>query len=482
MEMVAYNMKMKIAKISGFNEYLPNERIVEREIINLIDNVFKLCGFLDIQMRSVEQISSLLAKGETSKEVYLLSRLQNPNIDLNSNKQLGLHFDLTIPFARYVLQNSGKLLFPFRRSSIGKVWRGERPQNGRFREFTQADIDIVSVCENNMSVFDALPVKNDIEIVRVINTALEKIWHYTNLNQTKSFKIHINNRAFLQSAYEIIGIKDYQETLRTVDKLDKIGSEEVLSQLVLNGESEESAKKCLSIAKIITDDYADLECSLQSIFGSSFVKLDGLDVFKEFLDAKMPSVVVDLKIARGLDYYTGTVFESFIEGESSFGSIASGGRYDNLVSQIDSSNKKQYPGVGMSIGVSRLLSYILDNTDIAQNAKSPTDALVIVHSNESAQLSQKVVNLLRENGISCYVSPIASKYGKQIDFAAKRGVKYVVFPPEIGDDSQNDMSKFINIDTDEMLNLQLSVKNIDTGTQKDVILKELNNENIRTIV
>lgn len=429
-----------VKKISGFPELLPRDRKKENLLIHSINNTFKLFGFEEIEVRAVESISSLLAKGETSKEVYLLSRLQNPEVDLTSSKQLGLHFDLTIPFARYVLENCGKLNFPFRRSSIGKVWRGERPQEGRFREFLQADVDIITQ-DNGQSSQDVLPNSNDIEIVKTVGKALEEM---QKLGLPKC-QIHINNRKLLQSAYRIFGIKDYEETLRTIDKIDKIGSDEVLNVLIKNGESNESATKCIELANIKTDSVTILENSLREVFGGDYQKLEGVAELSEFLESGINSVVVDLKIARGLDYYTGNVFETFVDGFENYGSVASGGRYESLTASMQENSKVSYPGVGMSIGVTRLMALMLTNELFICNEESDTDVLVLVNDQNSYSDSQKVCDLLRNAGVSSFISPVCSKFGKQIDFAAKRNIKHVVF---IGDNG-------------------LSVKNIVTGNQID---------------
>ncbi|MDR0950197.1 MAG: histidine--tRNA ligase [Candidatus Ancillula sp.] len=432
--------------ISGFPELLPEGRRLEKAMLEKIRNAFTLYGFDEIEMRAVEPVSQLLAKGETSKEIYLLTRLQDPKIDLKSKKQLGLHFDLTVPFARYVSDNQGFLQFPFRRCSIGKVWRGERPTAGRFREFTQADVDIVARCENGLSAKEALPVWQDLEVVRTINSALVAL---RELGLPKAI-IHVNNRELLQSAYEIFGVQDYEETLRVVDKLDKIGAEEVVSQLVKNGESEETAKKCLQISEINTTSADELTAKLQNLFASDFEKLRGLDELLQFLNLGLDTIVADLKIARGLDYYTGSVFETFLEGFENYGSISSGGRYDNLVGK-SAGSKIQYPGVGMSIGVTRLLSILLElnkqngNQD-ASGEFSPVQIMVIVNSEEERKDSEQVTEKIRKLGTPAITSPISTKFGKQIDFAFKRKIQNVVF-------IQEDKS--------------LAIKNVFTGEQTE---------------
>jgi histidyl-tRNA synthetase len=440
----------KKSSISGFLELLPNERAVENLILSKIRDAYDVFGFMEIENRGVEPITALLSKGETSKEVYLLNRLQDAYEDsglgvgkvdlaakLESNKQLGLHFDLTVPFARYVIENAGYLQFPFRRSSIGKVWRGERPQAGRFREFTQADVDIVSRVEPGQSVDQVLGIHNDIDIISAVGYALHSL---EDLGFPKCV-IHINNRKLLQGAYEFFGISDYAQTLRIVDKLDKIGEEEVKNQLVELGVSENNADRCLRLANICTDSPSELKNNefLNLIVSSNNVAKEGFDELLLALENINTAVgnkfgvnlIADLRITRGLDYYTGLVFETFMVGFEKYGSISSGGRYDNLASTFPG-NKTQYPGVGMSIGITRLFSIGLEEGffDNLIETQSSADVMVVVNSEPTRPFSDEACTILRQNGIRSFVSPNSAKFGKQIDFAFKRGIKYVLFIDE----------------------------------------------------
>jgi len=224
--------------ISGFPEWLPSQRLIEQYVLDRIRSTFELYGFAPLETRSVEPLETLLSKGETSKEVYLLRRLQEP--DGKGEDQLGLHFDLTVPFARYVLENAGKLHFPFRRYQIQKVWRGERPQEGRYREFLQADIDVVNR--------DTLPFHFDTEMPLVIGDALGGL-------PVPPARIQVNNRKVCEGFYLGLGLADTDQVLRTVDKLDKIGPARVAELLVETaGATRAQADACLELASISAED------------------------------------------------------------------------------------------------------------------------------------------------------------------------------------------------------------------------------------
>jgi histidyl-tRNA synthetase len=448
--------------ISGFPELLPHERALENAVQAQIHACFELFGFADVDVRAVEPVSALLSKGETSKEIYLLTRLQDPAVDLDSPKQLGLHFDLTVPLARYVLDNAGQLQFPFRRTSIGKVWRGERPQNGRFREFTQADVDIIHRSENA----DELPLFCDAEIVKAVDYTLRKLQQFN----IPASHIHINNRKLLDGAYTAFGIKNHAQTMQTLDKLDKIGAENVLNLLLESGESQEASKKCLELASITATTADELLQNplIQEIQAVENAK-QGVDELINLLNAANSPysaetnenvngqrVLVNLRITRGLDYYTGSVFETFLDGFEHFGSIASGGRYDNLVGSLktDVSKTPKFPGVGMSIGVTRLMSIILDQNSTPLKS-NPAVVLVAVNSEETRAKSDFVANKLRHQNISAITSPKSWKFGKQIEYAEKLGIKFIWFI----DDNDN-----------------YSVKNLIDKTQVEINKNALKNE------
>ncbi|MDO4791625.1 MAG: histidine--tRNA ligase [Buchananella hordeovulneris] len=408
------------ASLSGFPEWLPSGRVVENHVLDALRWVFELHGFASVETRAVEPLKELLRKGETSKEVYLLSRLADLGTEGEGGadpNRLGLHFDLTVPFARYVVENSGHLHFPFRRYQIQKVWRGERPQDGRFREFTQADIDVVGD--------GTLAFHHEVEIPLVMAAALTKLG-------IGKFAIHVNNRKAAQGAYESLGISDVEGALRAIDKLAKIGPDGVKAELLgLEGVSEAAALAAIELAGIQgTENISAQAREVVERAGGTVSELmeQGLAELEELLSAattRAPGVVIaDLSVARGLDYYTGSVYETFLVGHESLGSICSGGRYDSLASD----GKRTYPGVGMSIGVSRLVSRLL-SADLASASRSvPSAVLVAVTDEAERSASDAVAAQLRERGIPCEVSPSAAKFGKQIRHADRRGIPFVWFP------------------------------------------------------
>jgi histidyl-tRNA synthetase len=398
--------------LSGFPEWLPAEQIVERRVVDRLRETFELYGFAPLETRAVEPLDQLLRKGETSHEVYVLRRLQ-ADADDSSDSGLGLHFDLTVPFARYVLENAGKLQFPYRRYQIQPCWRGERPQEGRYRQFVQADIDIVDR--------DELPGHYEVELPLVIADALAGL-------PLPKILMRVNNRKLSQGFYTGLGLSDPAAAIRIIDKLDKIGPGEVSELLTSTvGATEAQARACLALAEICTPDgsFADRVRAL----GVSDPLLDEgiaeLTAVVETAGEYAPGLVVaDLKIARGLDYYTGTVYETELVGHEKLGSICSGGRYDNLASAGD----ERYPGVGLSIGVSRILGRLFGQGALTASRSVPTCVLVALPDEESRPGCDRIARTLRQRGIPTEVAPAAQKYGKQIRFAQRRGIPYVLFP------------------------------------------------------
>ncbi|WP_406833230.1 histidine--tRNA ligase [Pedococcus sp. KACC 23699] len=404
--------RVKISPISGFPEYLPAERIVEQHFLDVIRETFELHGFPSIETRAVEPVERLLGKGgDADKEIYGVSRLAADDSDAR-DAALGLHFDLTVPFARYVLENAGHLAFPFRRHQIQKVWRGERPQEGRYREFTQADIDVVDAGE--------LAPHFEAEIPLVMAEVFAKL-------PIGQMVIQVNNRKIPEGFYLGIGVTDVVGTLRIVDKLDKIGPAKVADLLVESGLTREQADQCLALAAIRTEDLAFVDRVRE--LGVSHPTLDeGLDALAAVIRAGLANargaLVADLRIARGLDYYTGTVYETQLVGHESWGSFCSGGRYDSLASD----GKTTYPGVGISIGVSRLLGLLLGQKLLTASRSTPACVLVAVNDEDSRATSTRVATQLRARGIPCEVAPKPAKFGKQIRYAERRGMPYVWFP------------------------------------------------------
>jgi histidyl-tRNA synthetase len=422
--------------LSGFPEWLPDGRIVEQHVLDTLRRVFELHGFGGIETRAVEPLDQLLRKGETSKEVYVLRRLQEEQQGdvvagsagkaAGGDKQLGLHFDLTVPFARYVLENAGHLAFPFKRYQIQKVWRGERPQDGRFREFTQADIDVVGAGE--------LPYHYEVELPLVMAEALGALRDIG----VPEVRVLVNNRRVAEGFYRGLGIDAVDEVLRQIDKLDKIGPEKVAALLVSDaGTTTEQAEACLALAAINGSDtgVVDRVRALAAEHGVEHELLEtGLGELGALIAAasvRAPGVVVaDLKIARGLDYYTGSVYETVLVGHEQLGSICSGGRYDTLAS--DGANT--YPGVGLSIGVSRLVSRLLSAGLVRATRSVPSAVVVAVTSEETRDASDAVATALRSRGVPVEVAPAAAKFGKQIRYADRRGIPFVWFPGRTEDD------------------------------------------------
>ncbi|GAA1672191.1 histidine--tRNA ligase [Glycomyces endophyticus] len=402
--------------LSGFPELLPRQRIVEQQVVDHLRRAFELHGFANLQTRAVEPMDQLLRKGETSKEVYVLRRLQADERD-TSDAELGLHFDLTVPFARYVLEHAGKLNFPFRRYQIQPVWRGERPQGGRYREFWQADIDIVDQGQ--------LPAHYEVEVALVVADALKDL-------PIPKVRMHVNNRKLSQGFYQGLGIADTEEALRIVDKLDKIGPD-ATAKLLVDGvdATPEQAEACLKLAAIRTEDASFVD-EIRALGVADPLLDEGLAELAAVVEAAATAapgfVVADMKIARGLDYYTGTVYEVFIEGEEHLGSVCSGGRYDTLASD----GKNTYPGVGLSIGVSRLLVPLLQAGRLDATREVPTCVLVALANEDERTEATALAQRLRARGIPAQVSPSAAKFGKQIKFADKRGIPFVLFTNEEG--------------------------------------------------
>ncbi|MGP9503427.1 histidine--tRNA ligase [Specibacter sp. AOP5-B1-6] len=410
------------ASLSGFPELLPEERLVEQHVLDTLRRTFELHGFGSIETRAVETVGHLLRKGEIDKEVYGLSRLQDDDGNTataakSDPNALALHFDLTVPFARYVVENAGHLSFPFRRYQIQKVWRGERPQDGRYREFTQADIDVVAD--------GVLPFRYDVELALVIAEALSAL-------PIPAFKLRINNRKLAEGFYRGIGLTDTAGVLRSIDKLEKIGAGKVAELLKTElGATEEQAAKALALASIRTED-TSFVAAVRALGVSDELMEEGLNELEQVIAAAVKSapgsVVADLSIARGLDYYTGTVYETVLVGHEALGSICSGGRYDALASK----GNRKFPGVGLSIGVTRLVARILSQEFAKASRSVPTAVLVTLTDEDSWSGAQDVATALRARGISTEVAAKADKFGKQIKYADNRGIPYVWFTDETG--------------------------------------------------
>ncbi|WP_026551794.1 histidine--tRNA ligase [Arthrobacter sp. H20] len=415
------------ASLSGFPEWLPEERLVELHVLDTLRKTFELNGFSNIETRAVETVSHLLRKGDIDKEVYGVSRLQADDDGAraaSAEDGLALHYDLTVPFARYVVENSGHLAFPFRRYQIQKCWRGERPQDGRFREFTQADIDVVGD--------GVLPFRYDVELALVVVDALSAL-------PIPDFTVRVNNRKLAEGFYRGIGLDDTAGVLRSVDKLEKIGADKVLSLLQAElGATAEQAALALRLASIRTADTSFVE-QVRALGVSHPLLDEGLSELEQVIaeaSRRAPGrVVADLSIARGLDYYTGTVYETVLNGHESLGSICSGGRYDSLAAK----GNRTFPGVGLSIGVTRLVSRILSQNFTAVTRRVPTAVLISLTDDSSWSAAQDIAASLRGRGISAEVAASAEKFGKQIKFADRRGIPFVWFTAADGTHEVKDL-------------------------------------------
>ena len=403
-----------VRPLSGFPELLPDQRVVEREVIASLSRSFELHGFANIETRVVEPLDRLAKGGEVDKEIYVLRRLHADESATTTGDTLGMHFDLTVPFARYVLENAGRLEFPFRRHQIQPVWRGERPQEGRYRQFTQADIDIVGR--------DELPFHHDVEVVRVMVDALGAL-------PLPPLSFQVNNRKLIQGFYRGLGIPDVTTAIRVIDKLDKLPPEVVAEQLVGQaGATPEQAQRCLELATIRVPDTSFVE------------RVRALGVEDELLEtglAELAAVVegcaeatgagvsleANLRIARGLDYYTGTVLEIFMAGYEHLKSVGGGGRYDALADD----GRTTYPGVGVSFGVSRTIVPLLADGVLRGSRAVPSAVLVALADEDARPDGNAVAGALRARGIACEVAASPQKFGKQIRYAERRGIPFVWF-------------------------------------------------------
>ena len=405
--------KMTPRTLSGFMELLPQPQQQMERMMDILRRTYSLYGFTPLDTPVIEASEVLLAKGggETEKQIY---RFQKGDADL------ALRFDLTVPLAKYVALHYNDLSFPFRRYQIGKVYRGERAQRGRFREFYQADIDIIGDGK--------LDITNEAEIPAIIYQT------FTSLG-LKRFQIRVNNRKILNGFYAMLGLTEQSgDIMRTVDKLDKIGAEKVRTLLVDEcGVSAESAGEILKFIAIAGGNEQVL-AALESYRGRNEVFDEGLDQLNtvvKYLSAfgvPAENFAVDLTIARGLDYYTGTVYETTLLDHPEIGSVCSGGRYDNLAEYY---TDRQLPGVGISIGLTRLF-YVLGEQGLL-NPDLPTAPADVLILPMTAELSPAVTlaTRLRAAGIRTQLYTEQKKFKAKMSYADKLGVPYVVF---LGDD------------------------------------------------
>ena len=438
--------KKKIFKptpISGFPEWLPEERAVELQWFDHIRQTFESYGFCNIETPSVELLDAINAKGgngeaDVDKEVYVLERLHKDDGDKEA--RLALHFDQTVPLARYTAQHFNELTFPFKRYQMQRVWRGERPQAGRFREFYQCDIDVINV--------DNLPLHFDAEMPAIIWEVLSSLPGMENEN----IQIRISNRKILIGFLEDWGVEDPSEILRIIDKAEKVGRDQTLVDLSRAcsrspiGQDLTAANILMGLASVKAQTSEGLKSEIEKLDtrpGSQKTYTEGLEELCTVLDqlAHLPegAIVADLSIVRGLDYYTGTVYETVFTEDPTYGSICSGGRYDDLASNYINKN---LPGVGISIGFSRLFDRLRQQGKLPINRVSPADVLVVMPSEDRRALTMETGQTLRKRGLKVETFHNPTKVKKQLSYAEKKGIPYVWFPPfEDGQDHEvKDMS------------------------------------------
>jgi len=402
-----------VTKISGFLEWLPEQRMVELRWIDEIRRVFESYGFCSIETPSVEEIEVLLAKGETDKEIYVINRLQAD--DDISDARLGLHYDLTVPLARYVAEHFNDLVFPFKRYQIQRAWRGERPQEGRYREFRQCDIDVINI--------NHLPLQFDAEMPAIIYDILRRL-------EVGKFQISISNRKILEGYFRGLGIDDPVSVIRIVDKLDKIGEDRVLSELQSSlNLPRELASRYLALAKIRTTDLSFID-QVQALGIKSNLLNKGLEELTFVIDAlsSLPegTILADLSIARGFDYYTGTVYECKLLEFPTYPSICSGGRYENLAGAFIN---RKLPGVGISLGLTRIFAKLVAEKRLKTGPKCPTQVLVIFPRAEQLEEAVRTAKMLRERGFNVEMYHTPGKIAQQLRYASRKGIPYAWFPP-----------------------------------------------------
>lgn len=427
-------MKNKIAPkiMPGFMELLPADQMAFERLKKTVQETYESFGFNPLDTPALELSEVLFAKesGETSKQVYRF---------IKGDTDISLRFDLTVPLSRYVAAHQNDLSFPFRRYQIAKVYRGERPQKGRFREFYQADIDIIGS--------EKLSVLYDAEIPSIMYQVFTKLG-------LKRFHIRMNNRKLLRGFYEHLGLEAQSvDILRLVDKLDKIGSDNVREGLTELGLTNEQAGHILSFVDI-TGNTAEILAQLTALSITNDSFLAGLDELKIVTNALYALGVpethynIDLKITRGLDYYTGTVYETTADDYPTWGTICAGGRYDNLAENY---TDKKLPGMGMSIGITRLFDLLDGEGLIRKGGSSMDEVLVIPMGSETTTYALKVAGLLRAASIKTEVYFADVKFKNKMNYANKIGVPYVVILGE-----------------DEEKNSVVSLKNMTTGEQESV--------------
>ncbi len=429
--------KLKPKTLPGFMELLPNEQILFNKMKETIQKTYEQYGFLPLNTPIIEDAKILLAKagGETEKQIYRFEKGEN---------DLALRFDLTVPLSKYVTEYYDKLSFPFKRYQIGKVYRGEKPQRGRYREFYQCDIDIIG--DGKLSIL------NDAELPSIIYATFKNLGF-------NDFTICINNRKILNGLFSSLQLKENSASiLRVIDKIDKIGADKVKQELLEEIE-DKKVEVIMQFLKIDGDNNKKIQ-DLENMGITDETFVEGLNELKtvvqfiKLFGVPEENLKIDLTIARGLDYYTGTVYETFLNKYRNLGSVCSGGRYDNLTEYY---TDRKMPGVGISIGLTRLFFLLMDNKIISAENESISDALVISMSDEYEKVAE-VATILRENGIKTQINIEDQKLAKKFKCADRLNVPYVII-----------------IGEDEIKNNVVTLKNMVSGEQKTTTLEEVIN-------
>lgn len=419
---------IKPNNVVGTMELLPSEQILFDDIKNTIENAFKASGFLPIDTPVFEKNEVLFAKGggETTKQIFKID---------SESKDISLRFDLTVPLARYVAQHFSDLNFPFRRYHISKVYRGERNQKGRYKEFYQCDIDIIGNGK--------LDIRNDAELPFIIYQI------FSNIINDK-FYINFSNLKVINGFFEYLEIENKSEILRIIDKIEKIGKEKVLDELFRLGILKDKIEKISDFLSISGENSNILETLGKFDIGNEefFVGVEELKKVYEYMKlfgVPEECMKINLSITRGLDYYTGTVYETFLESYKELGSICSGGRYDNLASNYTT---QILPGVGISIGLTRLFYQLLDK-NLFKNTKDKMINALIIPMENCFDYGIKLLNLLRNNGKIVQVYFEDAKMKKKISYADKLNIPFIIILGE--DEKEKNLYTLKNLHTGEQV-------------------------------
>ena len=428
--------KVEPRTLPGFMELLPNEQIVFNDIKEKIQKSYERFGFLPLDTPIIEDAEVLLAKagGETEKQIYRFNKGEN---------DLSLRFDLTVPLAKYVSEYYGELSFPFKRYQIGKVYRGEKAQAGRYREFYQCDVDVIGDGE--------LSIIHDAEIPSIIYTTFKELGF-------EKFTIHINNRKILNGIFDEIGSTDKStDILRIIDKIEKIGAQKVQEELIELGIAQKEIETIMNFIKISGTNKEKIETLKQlgiksEIFNTGLNELEQVTNLIKVCGVPEKNFEIDLTIARGLDYYTGTVYETFLDEYKKLGSVCSGGRYENLAEYY---TDKKLPGVGISIGLTRFF-YQARKEGLIKSEKTSISKVLVLPMTDNLEKCMEIASKLREAKINTEIYLQDKKIKAKFKYADKLNIPFAIV---IGDD--------------EIANDKVTLKNMTTGEQETLPIEEI---------